>query len=1141
MLRRTPTLTRRLCAFLACMLSLSISAAQASSPDFKELEIDHALTFDLQTPHTKWAKPYVGGKTRVLFFADGTGTDPRECVELMQRFDIDAQAVFWANIGETNQKYWHGGKLGEERMLNLLKQKWDCFVFLGLPMTKIPIRQKELIVEAIGKGAGIVFVGAKDGHELPGKMRAATGPKDLAPGEVGDAYTVGRGRGINLPKPQKIDYYEGWQVDYDYQQERLGRAVLWAAGKEPRLRLELDLSPRGGYADGVLVLRPPLPGVLKARLSGAPSGGHPALKVTLRSPGRPPLALSTLGVLGSDAQFTLPKLPDGDWHVDASVMSSAGVETWATLPFRVASGRSAPVVSLDRNWGEPGGTISGKVFLAEALKPGANLRVVLLDRRRRELVRKDIAVRSDSLGFEFPILPWLPMLVTVEARLILDGAELARSYRYFHVTKRKQGMFNFVLWGTPQGTLAPYVEESLEENGVTVQYDWEGPPLPVSAHDISWVSQTTHIGADKFPDGSQNPFCWNDRRAVQKQLDAIRPTAAAERGSFVYSLGDENQTRGSCSSPMCVDDYRSYLQESYGSLEALNRSWGTRFAGWQEVGLSSPRDDDEQGSRLSKNYPRWFDRQAYKSWNYLHFCQEHHKSFQKLDPQARTGFDGAGGFATGDDLDLLVRSMGFWVPYPGLADEVVRSIAPRDFVRSNWIGGRDKTAGPLLRKYWRLVTLGADSVWWWMWSCIGDLHGFLAPDLRPFPEIKEVVEDTRVVRDGLGDLLLHSQMQQDRIGVLYSYPSVFAHSLDEGKSFGSYETAHDTLIKFIRSEGFQFNYLTDRMLRQGEVDLSNYRILFLPRTEAMGDREARAISSFVKQGGTLVADFRPGLYDEHCKRRARGVLDDLFGIKRSADSAARTVSPGQDGFSRKILIDGGVTLKGARAGRKVDGVPIWLSRKVEKGQVILLNTQMESLARPESCEMRRQIFQGGVPVYQVTGINGKKSENVEVTRWLDGGIEIVALLRKDGAQEAVTIFSQGKRYVYDLRARKKQGACSRFATTLLPNRASFFVLTDKPEPEPRITLDRKRVARGMNAKATISVPGAQGLHAIKMSVQAGDRHLGWQDQTLLVGVKEATVQIPVAFNDPTGVYRLTFTDLFTDEKMLLSFTVDTNH
>ena len=60
----------------------------------KELEVDHALTLQVPTPHTDWAQPYALGKTRVLFFTPGMNTQPRECVELIERFEqAEALAV----------------------------------------------------------------------------------------------------------------------------------------------------------------------------------------------------------------------------------------------------------------------------------------------------------------------------------------------------------------------------------------------------------------------------------------------------------------------------------------------------------------------------------------------------------------------------------------------------------------------------------------------------------------------------------------------------------------------------------------------------------------------------------------------------------------------------------------------------------------------------------------------------------------------------------------------------------------------------------------------------------------------------------------------------------------------------------------
>src|SRR5208337_2694587 len=164
-------------------------------------------------------------------------------VELMQRFDIDAQAVFWARIVDSKESHWHGGELGERRMLNLLEQKWDCFVFLGLPFSYVPTQQKLKILQAVMQGAGVVFVGTDGTGLLQEYLRLPSLPPFLA-GEIpGQAYTLYQGKGVCLPNRPNIEYYEGWEVEYDHWQERLGRAVIWAAGKEPHAQLDLKASP----------------------------------------------------------------------------------------------------------------------------------------------------------------------------------------------------------------------------------------------------------------------------------------------------------------------------------------------------------------------------------------------------------------------------------------------------------------------------------------------------------------------------------------------------------------------------------------------------------------------------------------------------------------------------------------------------------------------------------------------------------------------------------------------------------------------------------------------------------------------------------------------------------------------------------
>ncbi|WP_167320941.1 beta-galactosidase [Desulfomicrobium baculatum] len=1092
---------------VSIIVSFYSSHASASGQNLKDLEIDHDLTLSFETPHTKWAKPYAGGRIKVLFFSSTENNTVRECVELIQRFDIECKAIFWTKISGDKKREinWHGGNLGRQRMTNLLKNKWDCFVFFGVSVSDLPAIQKEMVMNAVTRGAGLVSVEA-DNQKLRLKKNGELPISDFIVDEnTRKATLLGKGREIVVSACPQLNFTEGWEITYDYWQESLGRAVLWAAQQEPMTRLRLDVTAGEAYSGQSREIQVGRPATLNADFSGKPFGTDHRIRISVRKPGHAARVLPEQSItFGATAVFKLPSLPEGIWRADAVVVGSLGVETWASQPFVVSSERTVTGLSVSKYWAEPGESISGKVFVSGVPLINEIVRIQLLDSRRRELVRQDIPANGNEVEFVFDIAKWMPMLVTVEARLLSNNVEISRTHRYVRVAKRQRDRFNFLIWGVPKGTLAPYAEESLARQGVTLQLDWENPPLHVAANDISWIPFTTHIPAEKKSNGVMKPFCWNDGLAVWKQTAMLASIhrRSREHGVFVYSIGDENKTKGSCISKFCTNTYQVFLQESYSTLDALNRSWGTDFERWKDVGLLNSTDDDELASLALKNYPRWFDRQAYKSWNYVQYCLKYSKAYKGIDPQAKTGFDGAAGFATGDDIDLIIRSLDSWVPYQSIADEVIRSIAPREFIRSNWIGGRDKTSGPLLYKYWRLVNLGADSIWWWMWSCIGDLRGFLAPDLRPFPEIEEVVEDTRMVRDGLGDLLLQSVMLDDDIAILYSYPSVFAHKLDEGASFGSYEEAHSSLIKFIRNSGYQFRYITDRMLRQSETDLSKFRMLFLPRAEAISDKEAELIRQYVAGGGTVVADLRPGLYDDHCKRREKGILDDMFGIKQAEKN--------------KIFTLGQVIV-----------------RSVGKGRAILLNNKMSSLPALMAGETLIRDFWGGAPAIKIHG----KMNGLEVTRWRNQGIEILSLLREGVEVEGVTVSLPKSKYIYDLRAFRSYGLTDHFDTNIIPNRASFFALTDRHIAQPVVSLHLSEARQGMMAQMVVEVPDAEGKHALKMGVKVDGNHVDWFDKVVLVGAEPVTVELPIAYNDPVGNYSIEFTDLFSGKKSQVKFNV----
>ncbi len=62
-------------------------------------------------------------------------------------------------------------------------------------------------------------------------------------------------------------------------------------------------------------------------------------------------------------------------------------------------------------------------------------------------------------------------------------------------------------------------------------------------------------------------------------------------------------------------------------------------------------------------------------------------------------------------------------------------------------------------------------------------------------------------------------------------------------------------------------------------DLSQYKVLILPNAPAFSSQAIKSIEKFVRNGGTLIADFETSLYDPSGKQRKDFALGDVLGVK----------------------------------------------------------------------------------------------------------------------------------------------------------------------------------------------------------------------------------------------------------------------
>jgi hypothetical protein len=80
---------------------------------------------------------------------------------------------------------------------------------------------------------------------------------------------------------------------------------------------------------------------------------------------------------------------------------------------------------------------------------------------------------------------------------------------------------------------------------------------------------------------------------------------------------------------------------------------------------------------------------------------------------------------------------------------------------------------------------------------------------------------------------------------------------------------------------FAFDFVHEDRLEPER--LSKYRALLLPNIAMLSDRQCQQIRDYVQSGGSIMASFETGLYDENLNQRADFGLADMLGINKAGD------------------------------------------------------------------------------------------------------------------------------------------------------------------------------------------------------------------------------------------------------------------
>lgn len=707
-------------------------------------------------------------------------------------------------------------------------------------------------------------------------------------------------------------------LTYDYHEYHLsllGKMIYAAAGRVPALRVDSLTATAGTVAAVISTVEPRK---LTATITLRDKFSAPYHTETR------PLALQP-GANAIVLDAPAPVLP-GLSFADLILTSPSGTEWWGTAAFHNQTTAAITAFNLeDKVWRQPE-LVTGAVTATG----DAALTVSLYDAWGNELAR------SHDHNFALPLHDCQSLVFYAEAVLrrqdtVVDRVRLRRARygttdpEHLQIVFGWPGISNS---NTPAFLVDDYIK-ILQRFGVNGSSgsgsEWEIPFVAKALrnHNLAFVSTNSTAGTGgKFP--------YDRNRAIASKFDLVRTPCLSQPGlkdeirqkaaTFVDSpatrygvhtvAGPDEANMISnidlCFSPDCQREFRNWLRRQYPSLDALNHSWKTSFASWEDVIAMTAEEVKKHPS-----YAPWLDHRAFNDWNRADAIAHLVRGIHDVDPKLAYSLSGTSETNPWNAWDWyqLMPHLQALSSYTGEQTIQQRCFAEGRIMLEPWIGydgDYQHHNQYLLDKLFKGAT----------GFRIYSGRFYVNPDFTLPPLANDLIRALDRYRNGPAELIMRAEPLAYPIAFLYSPASIKldwligAHELRRSAITGFANLIHDAALTY---DYIAYGHLetTDR-LRQ------KYRLLILPAAGAMSPAEVAAARQFAADGGIVVADLLAATYDQHGRPYDDSPARDLFGLQNTGTLNLQPATvTGLDAVAE------GLTLKNL-----VMAVPAWESNLV---------------------------------------------------------------------------------------------------------------------------------------------------------------------------------------------------------------------
>jgi len=473
----------------------------------------------------------------------------------------------------------------------------------------------------------------------------------------------------------------------------------------------------------------------------------------------------------------------------------------------------------------------------------------------------------------------------------------------------------------------------------------------------------------------------------------------------------------------CVTDdasaYPAWLKSIYGEANVPQRN------GWIDYNdilgkLPTLKVKDFDASQLMD---QWTFNDSY--WNnFIGDLVDYANTVDADTPCGYEGGQGANAFG-GYDLAKMMRKVQFMESYSGAS--LIRSFNPHNalpIVTTHFVGKSGDPAKDTIWQVWYNLAHGNKGL-------IGWVEGWF-DGKTPKPWLEQVAPTYLQVAKKIGPMMTGSEWIHDGVAIYYNHASVQLGWIMDAQAHGKtwinrnsdsdLGASHKTKKAWeamLIDDGLQFNYINYADLVQNGVP-AEYKVLILPATLCLSDVEARKIKEFCKSGGTVIADYMPGLWDQHGKGRVGGgVLDDMFGVKHDTQMSAADVFQGGKLWAEvdqeshytynneeEFLSNNGCIKDASGFNKAVRNMEVSRTNKFGAGTAVLMNLSPQwynvyhhgtvadaAAKRNVFTQYVKKALPNGGRWVEIQGA-GDKENGYEITYWKQGNKTIIFLLFK---------------------------------------------------------------------------------------------------------------------------------------------------